>query len=115
MTTARATCTECGQPKYTTSTGLIRSHRIRTSVCGGSFKYPVEGPPPGQQASTDASHLPLPDEPTYGRSCDGGHCDAPSIGWRWYRDQKTWLPVCGQHMDGPPGRSRIYDQQGDQP
>jgi hypothetical protein len=49
-------------------------------------------------------------EETYGRSCDGGGCDAESIGWRWYRDVKEWLPVCGLHMDGPPARTRVYDQ-----
>lgn len=39
-----------------------------------------------------------PEEPANGRSCDGGHCDNPSIGWRWYPDIQTWLPVCNAHM-----------------
>lgn len=42
MTTLRGTCTGCGQPRQLTTAGLIRSHRIRTTVCGGSFKYPAE-------------------------------------------------------------------------
>lgn len=35
-----------------------------------------------------------PDEPTYGQSCDGGHCDGESVGWRWFTDMSDWLPCC---------------------
>lgn len=107
--TLRGTCTGCGQPRQLTTAGLIRSHRIRTTVCGGSFKRPVEAALGQPQPPDSPRQLPAPDEPSYGRSCDGGGCDAESIGWRWYRDQRHWLPVCGRHMEGPPGRTRVYD------
>lgn len=29
-----------------------------------------------------------------GRSCDAGWCEQPSIGWRWYPEQREWLPTC---------------------
>lgn len=59
---------------------------------------------------------PPPDEPTDGRSCDGGHCNKSSIGWRFYPIgshgyDPEWLPVCRDHMEikGVPARYRHYD------
>jgi hypothetical protein len=41
---------------------------------------------------------PVPAGPTNGQSCDGGDCDAVSVGWRWYDELAEWLPVCWQHI-----------------
>lgn len=54
-----------------------------------------------------------PDEPTFGRSCDAGGCDAESVGWRFFPFPAPgqWLPVCDADMEvkGVPRRYRIYD------
>jgi hypothetical protein len=52
-----------------------------------------------------------PPEPADGRSCDGGHCDAPSVGWRWFTDIRQWLPTCGRHITakGVPPEFKRYD------
>lgn len=56
---------------------------------------------------------PPPAEPTGGQSCDGGYCDAPSVGWRWYVADRRWLPVCAAHIavKGVPRTFRRYDDQ----
>lgn len=56
-----------------------------------------------------------PDEPSYGRSCDAGGCNAESIGWRYFPFPGEWLPVCERDMNvkGVPGRFRIYDEDVD--
>lgn len=41
---------------------------------------------------------PPPDEPAAGQVCDGGHCDTPSVGWRYFPHLGEWLPVCKPHM-----------------
>ena len=46
----------------------------------------------------DRSPTCEPTEPADGRSCDCGGCDAPSIGWRWFRDLREWLPACERHL-----------------
>jgi hypothetical protein len=96
-----------------TTAGLMRSHRASRkgmADCPGAGQRPTSSPVTPTPAPT-RSGLPPPTEPTFGRSCDGGHCTRPSIGWRLYRGQPDWLPVCGSHMDGPAGRTRIYDDQ----
>lgn len=58
------------------------------------------------------SVIPLPpDEPSYGRSCDAGRCNAPAVGWRWFTDVREWLPACANDIGGKgvPGRFRVYD------
>lgn len=114
--TARGICNSCNQGRQITTAGLIRQHNRGTSLCPGSGQPAAGFPIHERPQPAPSPKLPAPPaEETYGRSCDGGHCEAPSVGWRWYRDVKEWLPVCGRHMDGLPGRTRIYDQQGDQP
>lgn len=58
---------------------------------------------------------PPPDEPTGGQSCDGGHCDAPSVGWRYYPTPRPgeWLPVCERDMNvkGVPAAFRALDAE----
>jgi hypothetical protein len=98
--TVRATCPGCGQPRLVTTAGLFSRHRKGQQTCPGA----------GQPA-TGLTGTPPPDEPAAGRSCDAGHCDRPSIGWRLYRGWREWLPVCGLHMEGPAGRTRIYDPE----
>lgn len=46
--------------------------------------------------------VPPPAEPSYGRSCDAGGCDAESIGWRFFPwpAPGQWLP--GNAPDSPP-------------
>jgi len=56
---------------------------------------------------------PPPTEPTYGQSCDGGHCNAESVGWRFYPFPAPgqWLPVCHRDLNvkGVPARFRVLD------
>lgn len=37
-------------------------------------------------------------------SCDWGRCSKTPIGVRWDQDERRWLPVCGDHAAGTPGR-----------
>lgn len=111
-----ATCHGCGRPHHLTAAGTFRLHRVRGATCPGAGQRP-HGPVTTRQATlqppTTPRHQPPPDEPADGRSCDGGNCNAPSIGWRWYRDLREWLPVCGIHMAGPAGPTRHYDPPAD--
>lgn len=52
-----------------------------------------------------------PDHPAAGRSCDAGHCDRPSVGWRYFTDLRTWLPACDECIGGKgvPNWFRDYD------
>jgi hypothetical protein len=57
----------------------------------------------------------IPDPPkgdSGGQSCDGGNCNAESVGWRYYPDRKEWLPVCHGHffVKGVPAVFRKADQ-----
>lgn len=58
---------------------------------------------------------PPPEEPTGGRSCDAGGCNAPSIGWRYFPQPLPgeWLPVCIRDMrvKGVPRLFRVHDSQ----
>lgn len=56
---------------------------------------------------------PAPDELAAGRSCDGGYCNAESIGWRWFVKEQEWLPACGKHMyrAAGPDEYRVYDEE----
>lgn len=109
----RATCPGCNEQRQVTVAGTLRLHRRGGATCPGAGQRPIEPvtPPVSRRGPTGLTGPPPPDEPAAGRSCDGGYCDAPSIGWRLYRGQREWLPVCGIHMDGPPGRTRIHDPQ----
>lgn len=111
--TVRAKCPGCGEQRQVTVAGTFRRHRRGQSTCPGAGQRPTEPvtPPTSNRGPSGLVTSPPPDEPTYGRSCDGGGCSTPSIGWRWYRDLREWLPVCGLHMDGPAGRTRIYDPE----
>lgn len=107
-----AVCPGCGQVRMVTTAGLMRSHRASRkgmATCPGAGQRPANAPAPSAQPPAKRPGPPPPDEPADGRSCDGGHCNRPSIGWRLYRGEPDWLPVCGLHMDGPAGRTRIYD------
>lgn len=110
-----AECPGCGQERTVTVAGVFRRHRAsRTGMadCPGSGQRPTSPPATLPQRPTPTRTGPRPpDEPTFGRSCDGGHCGRPSVGWRLYRGEPDWLPVCGVHMDGRAGRIRIYDDQ----
>lgn len=60
--------------------------------------------------------LALPDPPPaseepVGASCDWGHCADPSVGWRWDRQSKRWLPVCARHFEqaSPNRRASFHD------
>ena len=55
---------------------------------------------------------PPPDEPTGGQSCDGGHCNEPSVGWRYYPTPRPgqWLPVCRWVIGNAPAAFRRYDE-----
>lgn len=110
-TIVRATCHGCGQPRQVTVAGVFRRHRRGQITCPGAGQRPREAvtPPVSHRGPSGLTGPPPPDEPAAGRSCDGGHCDAPSVGWRLFRGQREWLPVCGLHMEGPEGRTRIYD------
>lgn len=82
-------------------------------MCPGALKQPT-GPvfeTDSAQPTGTVIRPAAPGEPASGRSCDGGWCDAPSVGWRLYRGRREWLPVCGLHMEGPAGPNRIYDQE----
>lgn len=110
--TARATCPGCGKPRHVTTAGVFCRHRHGGVTCPGAGQRPTGTITPTTR--TRASGLtgpPPPDEPAAGRSCDAGHCNRPSIGWRLYRGWREWLPVCGLHMEGPAGRTRIYDPE----
>lgn len=106
-----AICPGCGQERQVAVAGLMRSHRKGMATCPGAGQRPTSPPTVPLPRPATRSGPPPPTEPTWGRSCDGGHCNRPSIGWRLYRGQPDWLPVCGVHMDGPPGPTRIYDDQ----
>lgn len=112
-----AVCHGCGNPHHVTTGGTFRRHRDGMTTCPGagqSPRGPITTRQDTPQTTTSPRHPDPPTEPADGRSCDGGHCNAPSIGWRWYRDLKEWLPVCGIHMAGPPGPTRHYDTQDNQ-
>ncbi|MEZ0090032.1 hypothetical protein [Streptacidiphilus sp. EB129] len=114
----KARCPGCGLQRQITTAGLIRRHNRRTALCPGAGQPPAG--PVTAVATSSASQLaiPAPTEPTWGRSCDGGKCNAPSVGWRLYRGWREWLPVCGLHMAGTPGRTRVFDRDlpgGEQP
>lgn len=112
-----ATCHGCGRPRQITISGTFRLHRWGIATCPGAGQRPLKPvAPPASRAQNQQGIMrqPAPAEPADGRSCDGGNCDTPSIGWRWYRDLREWLPVCGLHMNGPPGPTRAYDPA-DQP
>lgn len=97
-----------------TAAGVFRRHRRDRrgmADCPGAGTRPVTAVTAPVERPPCPDVLPPPAEPADGRSCDGGHCNRPSIGWRLYRGQPDWLPVCGVHMDGPAGRTRIYDDQ----
>ncbi|GAA0704666.1 hypothetical protein GCM10010193_69580 [Kitasatospora atroaurantiaca] len=82
-------------------------------MCPGSGQRPtgeVRGADSTRPAGTVIRPEP-PAEPAGGRSCDGGGCNSPSVGWRLYRGWRHWLPVCGLHMDGPAGPTRIHDPE----
>lgn len=106
----RATCPGCDQPRRVTVAGTFGRHRKGQLTCPGAGR-PADGttPPPSHRGASGLTGPPPPDEPADGRSCDAGHCNRPSIGWRLFRGQREWLPVCGLHMEGPAGRTRIYD------
>ena len=54
---------------------------------------------------------PPPVADTGGQSCDGGDCDAPSVGWRYYVADRQWLPVCRRHIGaGVPHQYKRYDE-----
>ena len=111
-----ATCPGCGQERTLTTGGTFRRHRKdRRSMadCPGAGQRPAGAPAPAAQPRPTPGRPgpPPPAEPADGRSCDGGHCNRPSIGWRLYRGEPDWLPVCGLHMDGPAGPTRIYDPE----
>jgi hypothetical protein len=111
VSAARGVCTGCDREHDIAISGLIRDHRCGFSRCPGAFRDPVSGPVRDTQARGIQRAADAPTEPTYGRSCDGGDCEAPALGWRRYREPPEWLPVCGRHMDGPPGRTRLYDRE----
>lgn len=108
----RAKCPDCGQSRIVTVAGIFGRHRKGGTTCPGAGQ-PAIGitPPASRRGSTGLTGPPPPDEPAAGRSCDAGHCNRPSIGWRLYRGWREWLPVCGLHMGGPAGRTRIYDPE----
>jgi hypothetical protein len=112
----RATCHGCGEQRQVTVAGVFRRHRHGQLTCPGAGERPRETvtPPASQRGPTGLTGPPPPNEPADGRSCDAGGCNRPSIGWRLFRDQPEWLPVCGLHMDGPDGRTRLHDPE-DQP
>jgi len=107
----RATCPGCQQPRHVTMAGTFRLHRKDGIRCPGAGQRPAVPVTPltPKRGPSGLTGPPPPDEPAAGRSCDGGYCDAPSVGWRLFRGEREWLPVCGIHMDGPPGRTRIHD------
>lgn len=107
----RATCPGCGEQRQVTLAGTFRLHRRAGATCPGAGQRPTEPVtlPASRRGPSGLTGPPPPDEPAAGRSCDGGYCDRPSAGWRLFRGQREWLPVCGIHMDGPPGRTRIHD------
>ena len=109
----RAACPDCGEQRQVTIAGTFRRHRRAGVTCPGAGQRPTEPVdlPAPNRGPSGLTGPPPPDEPAAGRSCDGGHCDRPSTGWRLFRGQREWLPVCGIHMDGPPGRTRIHDPQ----
>lgn len=106
-----AACPGCGKQRQVTIAGVFRLHRRGQTTCPGAGQRPAGAvvPPVRKRGPDGLTTPPPPDEPAAGRSCDGGHCNAPSVGWRLYRGEREWLPVCGIHMEGPAGRTRIYD------
>jgi hypothetical protein len=109
-----AVCHGCERPRQVVAGGVFRLHRKGTTTCPGAGQRP-RGPVAARQEAAPAParlrHPAPPAEPADGRSCDGGGCNRPSIGWRLYRDQPDWLPVCGIHMNGPEGPTRHYDPE----
>lgn len=110
----KGVCPGCQQPRQILTSGFVRLHKKpnSTTKCPGSGQAPLDGgrpaapvPPPGTRLS-----IPAPTEPTWGRSCDAGDCNAPSVGWRLFRGQREWLPVCGICMGTAPQRARVYDR-----
>lgn len=110
----KGVCPSCEQLRQILTSGFVRLHNKPNSTmkCPGSGQAPLAAgkaaapvPPPGTRLSPAA-----PTEPTYGRSCDGGGCNAPSVGWRLYRGLREWLPVCGTCMGTAPGRACVYDR-----
>ena len=110
----KGVCPSCEQLRQILTSGFVRLHNKPNSTmkCPGSGQAPLAAgkaaapvPPPGTRLSPAA-----PTEPTYGRSCDGGGCNAPSVGWRLYRGLREWLPVCGTCMGTAPERARVYDR-----
>ena len=110
--TVKAVCPGCKRPRLVTIAGVFGRHRKGGITCPGAGQ-PVPGvtPPASHRGASGLTGPPPPDEPAAGRSCDAGHCNRPSIGWRLFRGQREWLPVCGICMDGPAGRTRIYDPE----
>lgn len=109
----KARCSGCDEDRHVTTAGLIRRHRIGQGTCSGAGQEPagpVVTPAVASGTTERLPAVPAPTEPTYGRSCDGGGCDAPSVGWRLFHAWRYWLPVCGLHMDGPPSHNRVFDR-----
>ncbi|NUQ95676.1 MAG: hypothetical protein HOY79_03650 [Streptomyces sp.] len=109
-----AVCHGCGKPHQVVTGDVFRRHRLGMATCPGAGQHPREPVTTRKDPARPAAntrHPAPPDEPADRRSCDGGGCNAPSVGWRWYRDLHEWLPVCGIHMAGPPGPARHYDTQ----
>jgi hypothetical protein len=105
----RALCHGCGEQHHVTVAGVFRRHRHGQVTCSGAGEYP-QGSVAAAAPRPKPTGPPPPNEPADGRSCDAGHCSRPSVGWRLFRGQREWLPVCGICMDGPAGRTRTYDQ-----
>lgn len=99
-----------GTPGVTWDTTLVRTETVIDDDAPDPQPNRAT-PPASRRGSTGLTGPPPPDEPAAGRSCDAGHCDRPSIGWRLYRGWREWLPVCGLHMEGPASRTRIYDPE----
>lgn len=107
----KARCSGCGQARQVTTAGLMRRHNQGAGICPGAGQLPDgDVPDAAPKPKGTVLAIPAPTEPTFGRSCDGGRCDAPSVGWRLFRDWREWLPVCGLHMEGPANRTRVYDR-----
>lgn len=108
----RAVCHGCQQERLVTGAGVFGRHRRGQTTCPGAGERPhgTKTVTP-RRAPTGLTGPPPPDEPAAGRSCDAGGCDRRSIGWRLFRGWREWLPVCGLHMEGPAGRTRIYDPE----
>jgi len=110
--TVKATCPGCKRPRQVTVAGTFRRHRKGAIDCPGAGQQATGITPPASRRGPSGLTSPTPpEEPAAGRSCDAGYCDRPSIGWRLFRGEREWLPVCGLHMDGPNGWTRIHDPE----